>query len=176
VPFHLYVDEVQNFVNSALPDVMTQAAKYKLTLTIAHQYLDQIGDATLAAIINNAGTTIVFQVGPDDATKLAKTMGNTIEPEQLIMLDQHQAVVRMRRGTKRMKGFAISTLPQPPLPENGPAEATRIIKASRTMMLERGWARPVEEIQKLRRPMVQPVDPDRFVLPVAYVDDAPEVS
>jgi hypothetical protein len=153
---------------------MTQAAKYKLTLTIAHQYLDQIGADTLSAIINNAGTTIVFQVGPDDATKLAKTMGNTIEPEQLTMLDQHQAVVRMRRGTERLKGFAISTLPQPPLPENGPAEATRIIEASRTMMIERGWARPVEEIQKLRRPTVRPVDPDRFVLPAAYVDDAPE--
>jgi hypothetical protein len=151
VPFHLYVDEVQNFVNSSLPDVMSQAAKYKLTLTIAHQYLDQIGDDTLSAIINNAGTTIVFQVGPDDATKLSKTMGETVEPKQLTMLDQHQAVVRMRRGTKRLHGFAITTFPQPPLPEDGPAKEVEIVEASRTRMVERGWARSLQDLRVLKK-------------------------
>src|SRR3989338_4413260 len=40
--FYLYVDEFQNFVTDSFATILSEARKYKLNLTIAHQYLGQL--------------------------------------------------------------------------------------------------------------------------------------
>jgi hypothetical protein len=37
--FYLYVDEFQSFANKSFADILSEARKYKLNLTIAHQYI-----------------------------------------------------------------------------------------------------------------------------------------
>ena len=44
-PFHLYVDEFQSFSTSGFALILSEARKYGLTLTLAHQYLDQLPEA-----------------------------------------------------------------------------------------------------------------------------------
>ncbi|HCB51576.1 TPA: hypothetical protein DEP21_03305 [Patescibacteria group bacterium] len=42
VPFYLYVDEFQNYVSQSFESILSEARKYKLGLTMAHQYMDQL--------------------------------------------------------------------------------------------------------------------------------------
>ena len=38
--FHLYADEFQSFATDSFALILSEARKYGLTLTVAHQYLD----------------------------------------------------------------------------------------------------------------------------------------
>jgi len=40
--FFLYIDEFQNYVSRSIESILSEARKYKLGLTIAHQYIDQL--------------------------------------------------------------------------------------------------------------------------------------
>jgi len=42
IPFFLYIDEFQNYVSQSIESILSEARKYKLGLTIAHQYIDQL--------------------------------------------------------------------------------------------------------------------------------------
>ena len=42
--FHLYADEFQSFATESFALILSEARKYALTLTIGHQYLDQLPD------------------------------------------------------------------------------------------------------------------------------------
>ena len=42
--FHLYADEFQSFATESFALILSEARKYALTLTMAHQYLDQLPD------------------------------------------------------------------------------------------------------------------------------------
>ena len=70
--FYLYVDEFQNFANASFADILSEARKYKLNLTIAHQYVEQMDEIVRPAVFGNVGTMIAFRVGATDAELLVK--------------------------------------------------------------------------------------------------------
>ena len=70
--FYLYVDEFQSFANESFADILSEARKYKLSLTIAHQYIEQMSEEVRAAVFGNVGTMISFRVGAFDAEVLEK--------------------------------------------------------------------------------------------------------
>jgi type IV secretory pathway TraG/TraD family ATPase VirD4 len=47
--FYLYVDEFQSFASDSFADILSEARKYKLNLTIAHQYIEQMSEAVRQA-------------------------------------------------------------------------------------------------------------------------------
>lgn len=65
--FFLYVDEFQNFATPDFATILSEARKYKLNLTVAHQFIAQLDDKIKDAVFGNVGTMSVFRVGPDDA-------------------------------------------------------------------------------------------------------------
>jgi len=71
VPFHLYLDEFHSFATDAFISVLSEARKYRLSLTTAHQFLDQVPEAVLAAVLGNVGTLVAFRLGADDAKRIA---------------------------------------------------------------------------------------------------------
>ncbi len=71
-PFYLYLDEFQNYTTDNIKDILSESRKYALSLTLAHQYLDQLSNDLRSAVLNTAGTIISFRVGYNDATRLAK--------------------------------------------------------------------------------------------------------
>lgn len=71
-PFHLYLDEFQNYTTDNIEDILTESRKYALSLTLAHQYLDQLPAKIGSAVRNTAGTMISFRVGYQDAIRLSK--------------------------------------------------------------------------------------------------------
>ncbi|OGG93448.1 hypothetical protein A2609_01845, partial [Candidatus Kaiserbacteria bacterium RIFOXYD1_FULL_47_14] len=52
-PFYLYIDEFQNVTTDSIPGILSEARKYKLALTVAHQFLNQIADKTRDAVFGN---------------------------------------------------------------------------------------------------------------------------
>ena len=89
--FSLYVDEFQNFTTGVFASVLSEARKYRLSLIVAHQYLTQLDEPTANAVFGNVGSIITFQVGSDDAERLAEQLGKysgQITPETLTGLPQ----------------------------------------------------------------------------------------
>jgi len=69
--FYLYVDEFQNVVTETFENLLTEARKYGLCMTIAHQYLGQLLPKVKAAVLGNVGSLIVFRVGGEEFTILS---------------------------------------------------------------------------------------------------------
>ena len=75
VPFHLHIDEFQNFASDHFGEIASEARKYRLSLTLAHQYLDQAPARLRSAILGNVGTLIAFQLSAADAETIARELG-----------------------------------------------------------------------------------------------------
>ena len=93
--FSLYVDEFQNFATESFATILSEARKYRLSLTIANQYLAQMDEATAAAVFGNVGSLLVFQVGASDAEALADQLGGGVTPQDLLALPRFTAYVRL---------------------------------------------------------------------------------
>ncbi|NOX74105.1 MAG: TraM recognition domain-containing protein, partial [Alphaproteobacteria bacterium] len=52
--FHLYVDEFQSFATSGFSLILSEARKYGLSLTLAHQYIEQLPKGLRDAVFGNA--------------------------------------------------------------------------------------------------------------------------
>jgi type IV secretory pathway TraG/TraD family ATPase VirD4 len=73
--FHLYADEFQSFATESFALILSEARKYALTLTIGHQYLDQLPHALSASVFGNIGSMISCRPGATDAAILAQQIG-----------------------------------------------------------------------------------------------------
>ena len=73
--FHLFIDEFQNFTTDAFVSILAEARKYRLCLTLSHQYTDQLPLCVRQAVFGNVGTLISFRIGHTDAEILHKEFG-----------------------------------------------------------------------------------------------------
>lgn len=73
--FYLYIDEFHNFSTDTFASILSEARKYRLCLTLSHQYLDQIQDSTRDAVLGNVGTIVAFRVSERDAAILDRELG-----------------------------------------------------------------------------------------------------
>src|SRR5439155_24228009 len=89
--FALYVDEFQNFATDSFATVLSEARKYRLSLTLANQYLAQMDEATLDAVFGNIGSLIVFRIGAQDAEVIAQQLGGEVEESDLLQLPRYAA-------------------------------------------------------------------------------------
>ncbi len=73
-PTFLYVDEAQEYVDPSIEALLTQARKYRVGLTIAHQSLDQLSVRERASLLTNASLKCAGGVSAKDARALAEEM------------------------------------------------------------------------------------------------------
>jgi len=85
-PFYFFVDEFQSFANESFANILSEARKYKLSLTIAHQYIEQMSEEVRAAVFGNVGSIISYRVGPFDAEVFEKIFGPTFMKEDMVNL------------------------------------------------------------------------------------------
>jgi len=101
--FFLFIDEFQNFVSSVktFESILSEARKYRLNLSIAHQYLAQMPVELRAAIFGNVGTIISHRVGLEDAPVLVKQFGeNDVSEELLTTLPPYTFYCRTVKNNK----------------------------------------------------------------------------
>jgi hypothetical protein len=96
--FHFYADEFQSFATDSFALILSEARKYGLTLTLAHQYLNQLPDPLRSAVFGNAGSIVACRCGAEDAAILAAQIGLESR-EALLDLPNFSAWARLlRRG------------------------------------------------------------------------------
>ncbi|MBU4536858.1 type IV secretion system DNA-binding domain-containing protein [Patescibacteria group bacterium] len=115
--FYLYIDEFQNLANDSFADILSQARKYKLNLTIAHQYIEQMPEAVHAAVFGNVGTMIAFRVGATDAEQLEKEFAPNFLAEDIVNLGFAQIYLRLMIDGIGSTPFSARTLPPITKPE-----------------------------------------------------------
>ncbi|PCI19165.1 hypothetical protein COB64_04205 [Candidatus Wolfebacteria bacterium] len=133
--FYFHVDEFQSFANETFADILAEARKYKLNLTIAHQYIAQMEDAVRDAVFGNVGTTITFRVGPFDAEVLEKVFVPTFTQDDIVSLGRFQIYLSLMVDGIGSTPFSAKTLPPIELTEESHKE--EVIKNSRTIFASR---------------------------------------
>jgi hypothetical protein len=93
--FYLYVDEFQNFATPDFATILSEARKYKLSLTVAHQFVAQLDDEIKEAIFGNVGTMCTFRIGTDDAEFMENYYGPTFSAQDLANLPIGNCYVRL---------------------------------------------------------------------------------
>lgn len=109
-PFYLYIDEFQNITTSSIPGILSEARKYKLSLTIAHQYLAQVDEKIRDAVFGNVGSMAVFRVGQEDGEFFGKLFEPTFKASDFTSVENYNAYVRMLANGVPQKPFNIKTL------------------------------------------------------------------
>jgi hypothetical protein len=136
--FHLYADEFQSFATDSFALILSEARKYGLTLTVAHQYLDQLPDKLRAAAFGNVGSMLACRTGATDAPIIAEQIGLG-GADALLDLPNHTAWGRLLAGGVPTSPLRVDLYdaPSPCRPE-----AHRLIDISR-----RRFGRPRAEIE-----------------------------
>lgn len=115
--FYLYIDEFQNFITDSISTILSEARKYKLNLTMAHQYLGQIRQkqgqesAILDAVLGNVGTLVSFRIGVEDAETIAKQMAPVFSEYDLINVENRHGYIRMLSNNVVQRPFDFYTMP-----------------------------------------------------------------
>lgn len=116
-PFYFYVDEFQNFANDSFANILSEARKYKLCLTVANQYVSQMAETVRDAVFGNMGTTIAFRVGPLDSELLEKVFAPVFTGNDLVNLEFGQYYITLQIDGMGSRPFSAKTIW--PLPDNG---------------------------------------------------------
>jgi hypothetical protein len=111
--YYLYVDEIERFITTPLPDMFSQTRKFGLSLTMANQFLDQLSPETLRAILGNVGTFSLFELGITDAKAFANLLEPEITPDTLVRMGLYHMVVKTRVSGKSIPAFRAVTRGKP---------------------------------------------------------------
>ncbi|MDO8493189.1 MAG: type IV secretion system DNA-binding domain-containing protein [bacterium] len=175
-PFYFVVDEFQSFVNESFRDILSEARKYQLSLTLAHQYIEQVPEEVRDAVFGNVGTTVSFRVGPFDAEVLEKVFGPKFIAEDLVNLGFAQIYLTLMIDGVGSAPFSAKTLG--PIPKPAISYKEQVMEHSRKTY-GRTRADVEEEIKKWHEvapPEVKvniPISPTTVALKTPYKTPAP---
>lgn len=124
----MVIDEFHNFSTDAFAPILAEARKYRLCLTLAHQYIDQLSLSVRQAVFGNVGTLIAFRIGYADAEIMEKEFGREFPASGLADLDRYEAVVKLLQDGTNLTPFRATMLP--PL-ENRRGQKVKLILRSR---------------------------------------------
>jgi len=140
--FYLYIDEFQNVVTETFENLMSEARKYGLCLTIAHQYMGQLIPKILSAVLGNSGTVVSFRVGGADAVVLEDEFAPIFRVKDMINLGKQEFYIKMTIDGETYDAFSAKTLRV--MPPAHPSFRDRIIEESR-----KKYTVSVDEAKKL---------------------------
>ena len=126
--FFLYVDEFQNFATSTFIKILSEARKYRLSLTLTNQYIEQLEEDIEHAIFGNVGTLMSFVVGARDAKPLSMEYGEMYTENDLVALGKYEVVMKLSIENMTSLPFPAITLPLPAMMNNNKEVIMRMSK------------------------------------------------
>ena len=138
--FFLYIDEFQNVTTDSIESILSEARKYRLSLTVAHQYISQLEDNIKNAVFGNVGSMAVFRVGAEDAQFLESKFKPTFTASDIMKIENRNAYVSMLINGQPTKPFNIATFPPP----QGNMDVVESIKELSYLK----YGRPREEVEE----------------------------
>ena len=146
--FFLYIDEFQNYVTDSVATILSEARKYKLNLTMAHQYVGQLvkdnNTSIKDAVFGNVGTIIAYRVGVEDAELFAKEFEPVFNENDVINVEKYTANVRLLINNEPAKPFNMKPVALVTQPAGDKAIAESLKQLSR---LKYGKDRAVVEAE-----------------------------
>jgi hypothetical protein len=143
VPFFLYIDEWQNFMDTGggFEHILAQARRFNLILAgLANQYIGQLSDSVRKAIFGNVGTFVSFRLGTEDAPVVARQFAG-FAAEELMNLERGSAICRIGPTAT---AFNLRTYPEPPRSDDDPGDD--LVARARAQ-----YARPRSEVERALR-------------------------
>lgn len=147
--FYLYVDEFQSFANKSFADILSEARKYKLSLNITHQYIEQMAEEVRAAVFGNVGTMISFRVGSFDAEILEKEFAPVFTMEDIVNLGLYQVYLKLMINGVASQPFSATGLP--PILKPDVSFREEVMEVSRKV-----YSRSKAEVEKVIREWHEP--------------------
>lgn len=138
--FYLYIDEFQNFTTPSIATILSEARKYRLNLTVAHQFIGQLSEKIRDAVFGNIGSMVAFRVGADDAEFLAKQFDPVFTPNHLVNIDNLNGHAKILVNGKVASPFNIFI----PFPPRGDREVAELAKEHSRLR----YGRPREVIEE----------------------------
>lgn len=108
--FYLFIDEFHNFTSDAFATILSEARKYRLCLSLSHQYVNQLSEPVRQAVLGNVGTLVSFRVGYADAQLMAQEFGGSVSTNMLVDLDRYQMVVKLMQNGANLEPFRGQSL------------------------------------------------------------------
>ena len=155
-PFYLYIDEFQNVTTDSISTILSEARKYKLSLTVAHQFIAQLDEKIKNSVFGNVGSMAVFRVSSDDAEFFEKQFTPVFSAKDLMNIETHNSYVKMLANGSPVKPFSMET--------NLPPRGNKILldKIKELSYIKYGKDRNIVEeeiMQKYKKPEPPPIPP-----------------
>lgn len=141
IDFYCYVDEFHNFTTETFDEILSEARKYRLNLTIANQFLGQLDEGTRKTVFGNVGSIVSFRVGGEDSDILASEFNPRFSARDLINLGVRDFAMKMSIDGEIQEAFSGRTLDMN-IPETHNEQAC--VDYSRSH-----YARSVEEVHRI---------------------------
>lgn len=109
-PFYLYIDECHSFLSLSVIDILSEARKYKLSLFMANQFLEQLDERIRKAIFGNVGTLISFRVGATDAEYLSKEFYPEFAEKDFVQLQLFRFYLKLMINGATSQGFSAKLI------------------------------------------------------------------
>ena len=137
--FYLYIDEFQNVTTDSIATILSEARKYRLALTVAHQYIEQLEEKIKDAVFGNVGNMIIYRVSPENAAIFEKQLAPTFTPEDLLKLQNFNAYAKILVNGVPEKPFNLR-IPPPPKGNNDISDKLKELSYLK-------YGRPREEVE-----------------------------
>ena len=105
--FYLYVDEFQNFATPDFAQILSEARKYRLNLTVANQFIGQMEEEVKNAVFGNVGTVISFRLGVADANFLQHEYTPVFNETDLTNVERFNAYIKTTVNNEPVPPFSM---------------------------------------------------------------------
>lgn len=107
--FYLYIDEFQNVTTDSIASILSEARKYRLSLTVAHQYISQLEENIKNAVFGNVGSMAVYRVSAEDANFVEQKFKPIFTASDIMKLDNFNSYVSMLVNGTPTKPFSMTS-------------------------------------------------------------------
>jgi hypothetical protein len=143
VDCYLYVDEFQNFATPDFAQILSEARKYHLNLTVANQFIGQMDEEVKNAIFGNVGTLMAFRVGVTDANYLQHEFQPTFNESDLINIEKYNIYMKTIVKNEPLPPFSVNLEMDMSKIKRNPQVAEIIKELSRLR-----YGRPKEDVER----------------------------
>ena len=138
--FYLYIDEFQNVTTDSIATILSEARKYRLDLTISHQFIGQLKEEIKKAVFGNVGSMATFRIGSDDGEFMSKQYKPVFSEQDLLNIDNFNCYLKLLIRGATSPSFSMKIYP-PHKTEREIFETVREISRAK-------YGRPREEVEK----------------------------
>lgn len=108
--FYLYIDEFQNVTTDSIATILSEARKYRLNLTVAHQFVGQLEEKIRDAVLGNIGTMVSFRIGAPDTEIIGKEFAPQVSDNDLVNIENRNAYIKLMIDGAASQPFNLATL------------------------------------------------------------------